>query len=692
MSFLSHLKASRILYNNPRKASLSTVDIRRRNNGRQLLPSTVSVNEVASFATSPRSPSDCPPTRSKSRAPSVRGRLARTRQPTLARTGSSRISAVRNQEKNGMIRAELQAQTTALLETPMGAWTPSQWRESVQLIHRWTDRNPEKTFRRRGVGMKPPIEMQDEDNPILVSGTAESVLSAFSLLERLLVEYRRNPSEPLAHELIRSDLLDVCVIDWAFCWEQMHSKEESEVSSDDAEQMAKILLSYNAESILARMDTYQVRSQGLLTPSIFTYHRLVTAASASGTKNFCIKVLDRLARNFNGNNFNTTTNETKDFNEPESFLPEQTSTKDFCLDNSTDLSRSTYLKFIRTCARMDDAAQAEACLEHMYEQSVRTGLESLQPTTKDFNAVLLAWSAHLGDLRYASERSRRILSRMDELSQPGGALEGKVKPDYFSYSLVMKSLSKWLSAVLNATLDNVAEYHSVGEIAEKLLKDMEERYRDDERKLRPNIGAYNSALRVLSQLGHAERAEAVLQRMYEDFTVNNNLLAKPETASFNFVLTAWRNKQKTMRASTNVFNSKGHLPSVAIGERSEAILKRMQELHRSGSLLGVKPSSASYLAVLHCWADTRSDEAGERALAILEEAKSMERASGEKILNPIFYRGVIQAFATAGDAINAERVIAEFHRQYHEDGNLDAKVGENFVKFDFQCPPSLSSS
>lgn len=285
--------------------------------------------------------------------------------------------------------------------------------------------------------------------------------------------------------------------------------------------------------------------------------------------------------------------------------------------------------------------------------------------------ILLAWSAYSGDLKYASDRSQGILRRMEELSQPGGALDGKVRPDYFSYTLVMKSLSNWLSAVLTHTLDNGAEYEYVGGLAEGLLNEMEERYKDDERRLRPTIGAYNSALKVLSQLGNAERAEAVLQRMYEDFNVNNNLLAKPETASFDYVLTAWRNKQKAMRASTAVLNSKGQLPSVAIGERAEAILRQMQSLP---ALLAVKPGRNSYLALLHCWADSRSDEAGERALAVFQEAKAAEKESGEKILNPIFYNVVVQAFATAGDAKNAEKILTEFHRQYHEEGNLDAKV------------------
>lgn len=538
----------------------------------------------------------------------------------------------------------------------------------MKLIRQWVSASADQQvgkFLRGGERRHNKRTPTDESNSV----TAESVISSFNLLERLQVEYKRGTNALVAQDLLQDNLLNLVVHNWAVCWEQLNpispssttSRGNASTSLEDAENQANILLSYSPINILGRMDGYQNRTKGLLAPSRATFFTIATAAATSPSHPVAVQLLDRMASN---SGF-PSSHERVHGSAP----PDQARQLARHHQAPLSLDRRLYAKFIEIYALAGNAAQAEAVLEHMYDQFVKTGSTALIPTTKEFQRVLLAWSESVGDLKYASERSQAILRQMDKLSAPGGELEGVANPDSSCYTAVLKCISRWLSSVVSLDSGNAVKYEFVGDLAESLLAEMQERYRNGGgSNIQPHIQVYNGVLRIWSQLGEAERAERTLEAMYEDFQVNNNDRAKPRPDSFNLVLTAWLNRQKADFAHSGYRD-----PTPAVGERAESIFRKLQDVHRSGSLLGVKPNRESWLNMMHCWAETKCKEAGDRNLTILEEAKRVEEETGEIIANKVFYGAVINAYANAGNAQTAEKVLSEFHRQYHEEGNKDAK-------------------
>lgn len=622
----------------------------------------------ACFATSSTDPAAqaSNPTFERSAAPQAASVFRRPKRLYDQSQIPDRFKAHHNLQTQGEGRpVSLQDRTASLLQAPIGSWTPAQSKHCVQLIRQWAAPSMDqrvgvlKGGERRYKSQHPT----DEQEGVL----AESVISSFSLLERLQVEYKRGPNALLAQDLLQDKLLNLVVHNWAICWEQLHPAVPASTTSkrsrsiEDAENQAKILLSYSPSSILGRLDGYQNRTNGLLTPSLATYTTIATAASSGKSNAIAVQLLDRIVSQQNSQSTSAQLQG--------SALPDKTSQHARHYRDPLSLDRRLYGNFIEIFAQAGGAAEAEAVLEHLYDQFVKTGSTKLMPTTREFQRVLLAWSESVGDLKYASERSQAILRRMDKLSALGGELEGVVNPDSSCYVAAMKCLSRWLSSVVSLSAGNAEKYEFVGDLAEGFLAEMQERYRNGGGSdIQPHALAYNGVLRIWSQLGEAERAERTLEAMYEDFRVNNNHRAKPRTDSFNLVLASWLNHQKDEFARGN-----NRDPTPAVGERAEAIFRKLQDVDRSGSLLGVKPDRESWLNMMHCWAESRCKEAGDRNLAILEEIKRLEEETGESITNVVFYGAVINAYANAGNAQTAEKVLSEFHRQYHEEGNTSAK-------------------
>jgi hypothetical protein len=339
----------------------------------------------------------------------------------------------------------VRTKTIALEEIPIGSWTPATWNDAVETICMWSEKGGN------------------------FYGSAEAVLTSFSLLDRALLEQKRCSSMEQRHAARRSlniELLNSVIDSWSTCWISLQKPNlEAGMPYSVVEQKAKLLLELSVEDVLSRLDLYRVRSSGLITPDKNTYFLIKDAAAASyesGKRSrFALDLLDRMAK--------------------ESEVP---------------LGYSTYTAFIKTCAKFGDADQAEGCLEHMYHQFEKTGQKSLKPDTKFFNLVLLAWSQSSGDAKYASQRSQAILKRMQDLSGRGGKLENAVKPSFMSYSLVLKCMSKWV-ATLCLTSENAEkakEYQYVGERAVELLREMYAGAARGDKMVRPNAVIYSLVL------------------------------------------------------------------------------------------------------------------------------------------------------------------------------------------------------
>ena len=156
----------------------------------------------------------------------------------------------------------------------------------------------------------------------------------------------------------------------------------------------------------------------------------------------------------------------------------------------------------------------------------------------------------------------------------------------------------------------------------------------------------------------AQRAEAILQHMYNVYQSGIFDSLKPTTGIFNAVINSWARSNSKIAPL-----------------RAEQILVWMEELHSSGNL-DVKPDKYTYNTVIHAWAKSGGKEAAARAQKILDNMQTMYR-EGNSFAKPdaITYNVVINSWAKSGDkcaALEAERLLSKMYTQY-ESGNLDVK-------------------
>ena len=593
---------------------------------------------------------------------SLASRRPREQQRQVYR-GPFETNLFRNNQVNHAVPHFLLARTQSLLDTQIGSWAPHQWRKAVELLSALTTPTNNRKSTRQSSSPKATRRQKFQSFSVFHTlrggggspGSCESVVLSFKLLERLLLEKRRSlveESKKVANNnaLMNTHLLNSVVRNWSHCWKALHEKTKPGTYKGDPEHAASLLLELTPETVLSRLDAYKARSSGLLAPNLGTYYTIMDAACASKTPVIAIKLLNRICGK---------------------------------VHLGTDFNQDVHDRFLDMCAKTGDAEQTEACLEHMYNEYVESDSAkiSLRPTTAHFNKVLLAWSrvsAKEFDLKYAFERSQKILKKMQKLSGEGGALEGVSNPDFLSYSFVMKTISRWLESIKQQRVGAQSlDLSYLGDLAEDLITDMDEQTNQGIKRLRPNTISYITVLRIWEQLGNAERAEALLQRMYEDFTVNKNSMAEPNTSVFNIVMGALLTAQKihytTSTSITSSYGGGGKSKISEYAEKAEAILRRMQNHDESGELAHAAPNAASYHAVLNCWASSRAKGAGKRSLNILQEMQEASKKMGSNWVDGHTIGAILQAFAGSGDTENAERVAAEFHRKYFEEGDLAAK-------------------
>lgn len=152
--------------------------------------------------------------------------------------------------------------------------------------------------------------------------------------------------------------------------------------------------------------------------------------------------------------------------------------------------------------------------------------------------------------------------------------------------------------------------------------------------IRPTVVTYNSCLNAWAQSDTREaapRADALLKRMIES-SLNNEDAVKPDQVSFNTVLNAWaRNSRYDAEAP----------------EKAEELLNLMYDLYYSGRFKAVKPDAFSYTTVINAWARAgeRSDKT-QNARRLLDAMISKYNADPLDMKpNVIAYTSVLNAAA-----------------------------------------------
>jgi hypothetical protein len=173
------------------------------------------------------------------------------------------------------------------------------------------------------------------------------------------------------------------------------------------------------------------------------------------------------------------------------------------------------------------AGKKESKAPHLVERLLKrllherdAGNENVVIDTSTYNILLDAWSRSPAD--GSAERCEEILIQMEKNQG-----KGDVAPDQASYNAVIKAYVKAGSKLFAAPK------------AEAIIKRME-------RKVPPTRRSYNLLLYAWANASiedAAARAQMVLRRMQEQYK-EGNVLAKPDTNSYNQVLAAWSRGRK----------------------------------------------------------------------------------------------------------------------------------------------------
>ena len=276
------------------------------------------------------------------------------------------------------------------------------------------------------------------------------------------------------------------------------------------------------------------------------------------------------------------------------------------------------------------------------ERMQKTGNVDVEPDTLSFNIVIHAWSRRREP--FAANRAEAILARMQELYEAGNT---DVKPTPF-VSILPYLLGQKVGIRLQRSKPR-RSFSACKSFTKQAIPDV-----------KPDTISFNAVLSAWANSrdpSAAKRTEAILEYMQELYDAGN-VDVKPNTICFNSAISAW--------AKTG---------DPAAVKRAEAILQRMQELYEAGNT-DVKPDTISLNAVLSVWANSRDPSAAKRAEAILARMQELYDAGNVDVKpNTISFNTVLSVWAKSGDPVAAKRAegILQHMQKLCKAGNSDVK-------------------
>ena len=170
------------------------------------------------------------------------------------------------------------------------------------------------------------------------------------------------------------------------------------------------------------------------------------------------------------------------------------------------------------------ALRAETLLDEL-ETRRRAGDIELSPTSRSYNAVILAWK--MSNSTEAPQRAEAILKRMNERYKAG---DRGCRPDQVTINSI---IGVWANS----------EQEGAAERAETYLKFMEELYYEaDDDSLKPDSISYNSVIDAYASCSSgkgAHRAQEVYNRMQEKFLKYGDDELEPDIITLTTLSNAW---------------------------------------------------------------------------------------------------------------------------------------------------------
>ena len=295
-----------------------------------------------------------------------------------------------------------------------------------------------------------------------------------------------------------------------------------------------------------------------------------------------------------------------------------------------------YAIIINAWSQLGRGEESEHALRRMYDDYTRNGNTKAKVTCNQFNSAIVAWAR--SEARHAMDRAWKLFESMKEIN---------IKPDHATYGALLHCLSR-------------SNNPKIGQVAERLLREQRERYRNGEEACRLDALHYNAVMHCWSSLGNAVRTEELLRELLEEHKRGN--LRISDDRPFNTALAAWARSRLPQRA-----------------ERAQAIFEEMKRLGERG-ILDFRPSANSISALQGCWASAEMYLSGEKCLALLREMQK-RAAAGDSLMQPkeANFKVVIDSFNRIRKPQQAEEIWFEMLKDYVE-GKIDAKPGEDTCK------------
>jgi pentatricopeptide repeat protein len=193
-------------------------------------------------------------------------------------------------------------------------------------------------------------------------------------------------------------------------------------------------------------------------------------------------------------------------------------------------------------------------------------------------------------------------------------------------------------------------------VAEDLLNEMERLGSKHRESVRPNVVSYACLIDAYANVGDAESAERILDRLVKSYSYSQDPRLEPATHCFNSLLKAFR---------------KSSFPP----GRAESLLNRMRRLHKAAGI-PVKPDTVSYNILMDIWADSGKSESSKRVLGILTNMMKSQDVS--TIPTTQSYNIALKCLVRHGQCDEAERLLGSMDEGYATDAH---KVSPDTTSF-----------
>jgi hypothetical protein len=303
-----------------------------------------------------------------------------------------------------------------------------------------------------------------------------------------------------------------------------------------------------------------------------------------------------------------------------------------------------------TTARSAD--NAEAIMRRMYERG-------MEPSVKIWSIVMEGWCKRSGKVRGVMQRAERLLVEMEEAAavESSGNITTKtsaVHPNVLTYTSYIGGLSRGRESDLARKAEGVLE-------------------RMERFGVEPDMVAYTSIINCwASAVSRRERELAASRAL--------NILALMER---NYDKEMYHVKPSLITYATAIKAIGNSLdpnaPSIV-----EDVVSHMYELHQTGAIANLKPTTATYNALINALGQLSGKNGlrrAKRAEQILAEMTQRAK-DGEKDVQPDVrtWATVLRAWARSGQpdaAENAQRILDKLDYKY--------RMGETKVRPNFVC-------